>query len=171
MIAENIKKDFIKAVGTQEALFRELRTTIDLEEKSLMKKDITSLDSIVAKEEEVLIRIEASEKEKNRSFAALVAAAGLGGVEDAKIKDVLLKIGDEGREIEKALLSLVETVKLIDTANSKNIHVLKNFLEYTGFIKAAKEKIEHPVSTTYDSKGYKKQEKPEVKRINIDKKI
>ena len=169
MIAEKIKNDFINAVKKQEALYRELKEALNQEEKALSNKELGSLDSIILREEELLKKVESSEAEKKSALDALVAAAGLPVGSD--VRDVIAQIGAEGAAIEKALIGLIEAVKPVHAVNSKNAHVLKNFLDYTGFIKEAKEKMGNPGTTTYNSKGYKKEEKPVHSVANIDKKI
>jgi hypothetical protein len=154
-----IKDKFIRAVKKQTVLYRKLSVVIRSEQQALAGKDTAEMDEIVKKEETAIRELKKLEEEKRALFDKMAAEAGLPAGKGTKMKAVLLKAGQkEAAEIEAALIGLIQAVKDVDAVNAGNAHLLRNLVQYAGFAKAAREKIEKPVHTTYTRAGAKKTE-------------
>ena len=96
---------------------------------------------IVKKEEAAISEIKELEKEKQLIFTDMSAACGFSKPAGVKLAEVLIKIGgDDAREIEKAVVALLNAARDAELVNRNNSRLLKNFSRYTGFVKALKEK-------------------------------
>lgn len=167
-----LKTNFINALRKQTEYYKELKKIILTESEGLNKKDPNELEKVLNQEEDILNKIKSVEIEKQNLFKSLIKELGFKIDTDIKLRDVLLKMGKkDSDEIEQAVVALLQVVKEIEDINSKNAHLIKNYLNYVDFIKKIRERVEKPENITYTSEGTKKIEVDKQKTSKIDKTI
>jgi flagellar biosynthesis/type III secretory pathway chaperone len=167
-----IKDGFIDIVNRQTALYKALEGVIKEEQDALSAGDIKKVDGIVKKEEAAISEIKELEREKYPLFSSMALACGFSKDSGVKLGEVLLKIGgDEAREIEKAVVGLLNAARDVEMTNKNNALLLKNYAGYVSAVKMFKEKLEKkPEHETYTAKGAIKKEKT-VDKSGIDRTI
>ncbi len=168
-----VKTNFVNALKKQTEYYRELKKIILIESEELNKKEKNELEKVLNQEEDILNKIKSVEIEKQNLFKDLIKKMGFESDKNIKLREVLLKMGkQDADEIEKAIVDLLQVVKEIDDINSKNIHIIKNYLSYFDFSKKIREKLSKTENITYTSSGIKKMEIDDKQNISkIDKTI
>lgn len=152
---KGVKNKFIDAVNRQAGLYRALERVIKEEQDALSAGDIKKVDGIVKKEEAAISEIKGLEQEKNTLFSDIALSRGFSKGSGAKLSEVLLKIGgDDAREIEKAVVGLLNAARDVELVNRNNSRLLKNYAGYVDSIRAFRKKLEKkPAHETYTAKG------------------
>jgi len=164
-----LKADFIKVIKRQTDEYRKLKSIIFDESRLLVDKNIRGVEETIKREDGILDGLKAIELEKKDVFTRIRQDVNSG--KPLTLGDLLKKIDKkDAKDIENAVIELINITKDIDISNKSNMHMIKNYLEYTEFMKKIKERNEQTVQTTYNEFGYKKSLKTPQKP-SIDKKI
>ncbi len=152
-----LKVNLIKIIKSQIEGYKKLKGVIVEENKVLLGKDIKGVEEIAKKEENIVTEIKKDEKEKHSLLRQIKEDLKLNNDRTITLVDMLAKMDkEEAKEIENAIVELINVVKDFETTNRSNIHMIKNYLEYTDFTRKIKERSEQAIQTTYNEYGYKK---------------
>jgi len=165
-----IKEGFLKEINAQKELYARLNPLIVEEQKALKDRDAAKIEGLVEKQEKLTELINAAEAAKMDMFEKLSVHSGFEKRSGAVLNDILKKLpAGDAKEIETAVSELIETVKETDALNSGNTHLIKNYMDYVGFVKNAKNKT--PENITYNANGVLKKENQPDNKPGIDTKI
>ncbi|MFP4466736.1 MAG: flagellar export chaperone FlgN [Candidatus Goldiibacteriota bacterium] len=168
---ETVKDRFIKELNLQTDMYLELKELILEEQKALKSRNPEIIQELVRRQEELTEKINLAEKKKMELFAEISEKAGFAKDENAVLKDVLRRLAPEdANDIEKEVKKLLDAAKEADGLNAGNKHLIKNYMDYIGFVNNIRTKSQ-PENITYNSQGAMKKDKEPPKGPGIDTKI
>ena len=151
-----LKAGFIDSIKRQIELYKKLKGLIADENKILLGKNIRGMEEIAKKEENIVTEIRKTEEEKRSLLRQIAEDLKLNDGNTSNLVDVLAGMGKrDAKEIENTVVELINIVKEVDATNRSNIHMIKNYLEYTDFMRKIRERSQQAIQTTYDENGYK----------------
>jgi flagellar biosynthesis/type III secretory pathway chaperone len=160
---KKLKEAFLSALEKQTALYKKLNDVIKSEQKILVSKDAKGLNAVINQKEEIIGSIKALELDKLSIFEKMAVSMGLKFGPELKLFDMLKKAGDEdASEIERGVAVLIKIAAETGRINAGNTVLMKNFIQYTGFIGALMEKSKVTDRPLYTPEG--------INNIKVDQK-
>lgn len=171
MINTETAGKFIKCVEAQKALYLKLKPVVAEENKLLSERKVKNLESLIKKQEDMIISIKNLEEEKMELFKELALQAGFKKEEPVKLQDVIEKAGESLKKAGEAVENLMAVVREVDGLNAGNAHLIKEYLGVMDFTAKLKEKMNNKTATTYTDSGIINEKKAEHQKSKFDTKI
>lgn len=171
MINADTAGKFIKCVESQKVIYLKLKPVVAEENKLLSERKVKNLETLIKKQEDMIIAIKNLEEEKMELFKALALQAGFKKEEPVRLQDVIEKGGESLKKVGEAVESLMAVVKEVDGLNAGNAHLIKEYLGVMDFTAKLKEKLNNKTSTTYTDSGVINEKKAEQQKSKFDTKI
>jgi flagellar biosynthesis/type III secretory pathway chaperone len=167
---KELKDDYISTTRKQIELYTNLKNVITEENRALTANRLGArFNELVKNKEEMLDKLKGYEDRKKEILNGLLTEAGFSGG-NHKITDLLERSDKkDAGDVEKVLLELIKAIKEIHAPNSKNAVLIKNCVDYGGFVHRVREKINNKEQTLYTQEGVMKI--PAERKTSFDSKI
>ncbi len=171
MIKNGLIGEFVARINDQTGYYKALLVLLNDQQKLLASgKTDARMEATAKKQEEMIEKISAVEKEKQALLLEFAKETGLEAGTDMTIGPILEKMEKkEAEEIWKALTPLMSAMNEAAAVNSKISRMMKNYVDFSEFSENMKKKLNDKSQVTYTVDGEKKVF--EEKKKGFDSKI